>query len=61
MSSPKIPDQSGTEKLPEPATLIEAGSSQPDPFDSPLAGQLPQWDLLPPHTILVRRRPIRAS
>ena len=27
--------------------------------DSPLASQLPSWDLLPAHTLLVRRRPIK--
>lgn len=27
--------------------------------DSPLASQLPGWDLAPPHTLLVRRRPVK--
>ena len=29
------------------------------PPDSPLATQLPPWDLLPAHTLLVRRRPLK--
>jgi len=28
-------------------------------YDSPLARQLPGWDLVPAHTLLVRRRPVR--
>lgn len=31
----------------------------PKPPDSPLATQLPAWDLLPAHTLLVRRRPLK--
>jgi hypothetical protein len=31
--------------------------SRGDQQDSPLASQLPAWDLVPPHTLLVRRRP----
>lgn len=27
--------------------------------DSPLATQLPAWDLLPAHTLLIRRRPLK--
>ena len=40
-----------------------AASTPPEPPtgrpESPLASQLPSWDLVPPHTLLVRRRPVR--
>jgi hypothetical protein len=29
--------------------------------ESPLASQLPPWDLVPAHTLLVRRRPVAAN
>jgi hypothetical protein len=32
-------------------------SSRGNQQDSPLASQLPAWDLVPAHTLLVRRRP----
>jgi hypothetical protein len=39
---------------PAPSSLTSfRGNSQ----DSPLASQLPAWDLIPAHTLLVRRRP----
>lgn len=36
----------------------KAGRAAPPtlPFDSPLAEQLPKWDLRPPQTLLVRKR-----
>jgi hypothetical protein len=55
MPAPPIFDQS----LPRgstPATSnlpLSRGHQQ----DSPLASQLPAWDLVPAHTLLVRRRP----
>lgn len=36
-----------------------AGSAVPAPPESPFAGQLPGWDLLPPASLLLRRRPAR--
>ena len=32
-------------------------SSRTSPMDLPLATSLPAWDLVPLHTLLVRRRP----
>ena len=32
---------------------------QPARQESPLASQLPSWDLIPPHTLLVRRRLVK--
>jgi len=41
-----------------PNTPIEKSPPQ-KPADSPLASQLPLWDLTPAHTLLVRRRMIK--
>lgn len=41
-----------------PAAAQPAQASTPD---SPLASQLPSWDLLPAHTLLIRRRPAPAN
>jgi hypothetical protein len=38
-----------------------SGPAQEAQPNSPLASQLPIWDLVPPHTLLVRRRPVLAS
>jgi len=56
---PMSPDQGRTDRSADSAHPAEAAASQPHSFESPLASQLPAWDLLPPHTMLVRRRPIR--
>ena len=45
---------------PDPNRPAPAAASVPTPRpESPLASQLPAWDLVPPHTLLVRRRPVR--
>lgn len=43
----------------KPAAPAAEAQAPQRPPDSPLATQLPEWDLLPAHTLLVRRRPIR--
>jgi len=55
--------QRAASTAPQPTQGGPAGSaggavaaSQPE---SPLAGQLPGWDLLPPASLLPRRRPAR--
>lgn len=45
---------------PNPSVSAEVNSAQFGTLESPLADQLPIWDLLPPHTLLVRRRPAHA-
>jgi hypothetical protein len=60
MDSPNTPE-AGAARPPEekrPAPLV-ASPAPLTPPDSPLATQLPPWDLLPAHTLLVRRRPLK--
>jgi hypothetical protein len=53
--------------MPTRPILDQNPGAQPNPTaahlgeDSPLASQLPSWDLLPAHTMLVRRRPAQTS
>jgi len=60
MPTRPILDQGSTSDAPEPSDQ-GVGMSVPPPsrFDSPLASQLPAWDLVPPHTMIERRRPIK--
>jgi hypothetical protein len=51
---PNLPNVSSS----GPTAAQPAQASTPD---SPLASQLPSWDLLPAHTLLVRRRPAPAN
>jgi hypothetical protein len=45
---------------PVPVASVAAAASQAaGPGDSPLASQLPAWDLLPPASLLPRKRPAR--
>ena len=45
----------------DPQTLPADAPPGPPPRnqEAPLASQLPPWDLVPPHTMLVRRRPVK--
>jgi hypothetical protein len=43
----------------EAAASSAGGGVAAGPLESPLAGQLPGWDLLPPASLLLRRRPSR--
>ncbi|HKG13376.1 MAG TPA: hypothetical protein VKB12_08550 [Pyrinomonadaceae bacterium] len=42
-----------------PAAPADVREPQEPPHESPLAAQLPPWDLLPAHTLLVRRKPLK--
>lgn len=58
MPTRPIPDPN----LPNASALVSAdtASARAGAPESPLATQLPGWDLLPAHTLLVRRRPAPA-
>jgi hypothetical protein len=47
------------QNLPGASAPVPSNSPSPrgNQQDSPLASQLPAWDLVPAHTLLVRRRP----
>lgn len=54
-------NDSGTGGSPTPldGPNAVAGYAQPVLTESPLATQLPKWDLRPPQTLLARRRQVR--
>jgi hypothetical protein len=60
---PQPVSQGATSTAPQPTQggpAGSAGSAVPvGPPESPLAGQLPGWDLQPPASLLLRRRPAR--
>ena len=47
-----------TSTTPEKDKLTEERANTTPP-DLPLASSIPSWDLLPSHTLLVRRKPVR--
>ncbi len=61
MNRPIIGDASNPQPQTQPEQpvvpqVVTAPQKLPD---SPLATHLPAWDLLPAHTLLVRRRPLK--
>lgn len=49
----------GDNQRAEPPHQEASAGPPPKPVDSPLASQLPDWDLVPNDMLLVRRRPNR--
>lgn len=56
MSRPPIHGANESQSRQEAPSDPRNESAAQKPVDSPLATQLPAWDLLPAHTLLVRRR-----
>lgn len=59
MNRPIITGVGDSHPQEEKPTAAAEESLRPQQQDSPLAAQLPPWDLLPAHTLLVRRRPLK--